>query len=100
MARLIEIDGPIADLIILQTGDLLVIAASGGKVNSGHDVVEVLGPFYPGIMTPTGEIIEPAGSPGKVMFLARGAGSASIETFWGDSWTTPKIITTSVTVKR
>jgi hypothetical protein len=100
MARLIEIDGPIAELIKLQAGDLLVIAASGGRVNSGHEVVEILGPFYPGIIISTGEIIEPQGSPHKIMLLARGSGTASVETFWGDAWSGSKIIQTSVIVER
>lgn len=98
MARLINIDGPIAALINLQTGDLMVIAASGGRVMSGHEVVELLGPFYPGVLSATGDIIEPAGSPGTVIIVARRPGMATIETFWGDSWSNPKMINSTIKV--
>ena len=98
MARLIEIDGPFSTQINLQTGDLLQFAATGGTVISGMNVVELLGPFYPGIVTSTGDVIEPAGSPNKVLFLARNPGLAKVQTFWGDSWSSPTVTETMINV--
>lgn len=99
MARLIEIDGPFQGQVTLRTGDVLQLAASGANISAGDDVIELLGPFFPAVMVSTGEIIEAVGSADKVMLLARKPGNAIIQTFWGDAWNTPTIITNVIIVE-
>src|SRR5687767_13675585 len=98
MACLIEMDGPIGELINLRAGDLLVLTASGGRVLSGDDVIELLGPFYPGYLSAAGERLELAGTPKKLMLLPRNTGTATIQTLRGDSGSTPKISFASINV--
>ena len=65
MGRLIEIQYALAlpARLILRVGDLLTFGASGGHVQFGTDVLEILGPFLPDVMGDNGKIWSPMESP-------------------------------------
>jgi len=100
MARLIEVreTRSTPSRLILETGDLLMFAATGGQVRSGADVVNVLGPFSIGILVVGGQILTPHGPPNTVFFLARGPGRARIEVITGDPWGAHETILLEVVV--
>jgi hypothetical protein len=87
MARLIEIqhvkDCPAR--LAIQVGDLLLIAASGGRIQSGA-AVELWGPYLPAVAATTGEIVAATGSPNAIALRAREIGGAVVEVFIGDPW--------------
>ena len=60
MARLIEVQNPqgVSSSLALQVGDVLLFNATGGHIQSGDDVVEMLGAFLPAILGDNGEIFE------------------------------------------
>lgn len=88
MARLIETQS-LPDLpspIRISSGDVLMFSASGGRIQAGSEVLELLGSFVPGLLQEAGEIVSPMGAPGTVMFRARGPGQATIQVITGDPW--------------
>lgn len=101
MGRLIEVQHTQAlpPSLTLRVGDLLIFAATGGHVQSGADVVEILGPFLPGLLGDNGEILSPMGAPNAVMFLARRLGRATIKVVTGDPWYTSEITVLDIIVK-
>jgi hypothetical protein len=100
MSRLIELrlTESLPETLHLDVGDVLLVAATGGHVHSGPDVLELLGPFLPGVMGSDGEVITPAGLPNAVIFLARRAGDAMINLVAGD-WQSPRYFILDVKVK-
>jgi len=101
MGRLIEVQYAqgLPPRLTLQVGDVLVCRATGGHVQSGADVVEILGPFVPGIMGDNGQILSPMGAPNAVLFLARRPGRATIDVVTGDPWRAPQTTTLDLTVE-
>jgi hypothetical protein len=88
MGRLIEIE-PTQDLpplLTLRVGDALRVWASGGRVESGADVVESLGPYQMSVLGTHGDVIAPAGPPNVILFVARRPGRATVEVMTGDPW--------------
>jgi hypothetical protein len=93
MARLIEIQNTdeMPPALMLQVGDVLWFAASGGRVQSGDGdefdtavSVEMLGAFLQSVIGTNGQILSPMGAPNVVLFVARSPGQATIEVFTGD----------------
>lgn len=101
MARLIEVQAEQAlpSGLTVRTGDLLHFGATGGRVRSGAESVEVLGPFVPGVVGTHGEVVSPIGAPNTVLFLARSPGRASIEVVVGDPWSAPRPLALDLTVE-
>jgi hypothetical protein len=100
MPRRIEIQGgeDAPDVIRLIAGDVLSIAATGGHVRAGADVVDMIGAFLPAVCTAAGEVVTPMGAPGVVLFVARTAGSASLEIVTGDPWSSSQQKTIAIVV--
>jgi hypothetical protein len=92
MGRLIEVSRAqgFPAHISIKVGDMLVFKASGGRVQSGSDAIEILGPFVPGALGDDGKVLSPMGSPGTVFVLARRLGQASIDIITGDPWRSPQ----------
>jgi hypothetical protein len=90
LPRIIEIHHPKScpPSLEVKVGDLLVFGATGGHVRSGPEVVQFLGPFLTGTVGKDGKVITPMGTPSTVIFLARGAGTATIDVVTGDPWKT------------
>ncbi|MDZ7961265.1 MAG: hypothetical protein RMY34_25855 [Aulosira sp. DedQUE10] len=101
MGRLIEVQNvqALPPSLTLRVGDLLIFGATGGHVQSGADIVEILGPFFPGVMGNNGKILSPIGAPNAVMFLARRPGRAMIDVVIGDRWYTSQIATLEMIVE-
>lgn len=101
MGRLIEIQQAqgFPPSLTLKVGDVLMFGATGGHVQSGADVVEILGPFVPGIMGANGAILSPMGAPNAVLFLARRPGRATIDVVTGDPWYAPQTTSLDITVE-
>ncbi|MDX6694042.1 MAG: hypothetical protein QOF02_1645 [Blastocatellia bacterium] len=101
MGRLIEIapEQPLPPSLTLRVGDLLSFAATGGHVQSGSGVVEILGPFITGLLLDDSRILSPEGTPGAVFFLARRPGRATIDVITGDPWSAPHTKTMVITVE-
>jgi hypothetical protein len=101
MGRLIEIQPGqgLPPSLTIHVGDGLLCGATGGHVQSGADVVEMLGPFQPGVLVERGEIISPQGAPNTVLFLARRSGRATIDVVTGDPWYAPQTTTLDITVE-
>jgi hypothetical protein len=88
MARLIEIQSVrhISGEMSVRAGDVLHFKATGGHVQSGGEVVELLGAFVPSILGENGEILTPMGAPNTVLFRALRPGRATIDLVTGDPW--------------
>ncbi len=101
MARLIEVDNAQAlpFRITIERGDLLLFKASGGNVNSGFEVVELIGPFLSVLMLDNGEVVAPMAAPNTVMFLARNSGKAEVRVVTGDPFHSPQTTILNLTVK-
>jgi hypothetical protein len=101
MGRLIEVQNvqALPPSLTLRVGDLLIFGATGGHVQSGADVVEILGPFFPGVMGNNGKILSPMGAPNAVMFLTRRPGRATIDVVTGDPWYASQITTLEMIVE-
>ena len=102
MARLVEIQS--ADEapreVRLEVGDLLQVAASGGLVRAGGDVVSLLGAFLPAVCSPAGEVVAPSGPPSLVVFAARGLGTADVDVMTGDPWSASRRTSIRIVVER
>lgn len=101
MSQLIEVENiqALSSSLTLRVGDLLVVRATGGHIQLGADIVEILGPFVSGLMREDGEIVSPMGSPNTIMFLARRSGTATIDVMTGDPWYSPHKTTVELVVK-
>jgi hypothetical protein len=101
MGRLIEIEhvGEGSPTLTVHVGDVLLFKATGGHVQSGDDVVEMLGAFLPAIQGDNGNILTPMGAPNTVLFRALRPGRASIDVVTGDPWHAPQTTTLGITVE-
>jgi hypothetical protein len=100
MSRLIEmqhVQNCLAPLAI-RVGDLLLIQASGGRIQSGSSV-ELWGPYLPAVAAATGEIVTAMGSPNAILVRAREPGSAVMEVFTGDPWRETRTTTLRITAE-
>jgi len=88
MSRLIEIEQT-QDLpsdFTLGVGDVLKFWATGGRVQSGAGVVELLGPLLTSVVGTNGEILSPMGGPNVVLLRALQPGRVTIDVITGDPW--------------
>jgi hypothetical protein len=101
MGRLIEIQHPqdFPPSLTIQVGDMLLFGATGGHVQSGADVVQILGPFLTGILGDNAQIMSPMGAPNTVLFLACRPGRATIDVVTGDPWHAPQTTTLDIIVE-
>jgi hypothetical protein len=91
MARLIDIQpgGGQRLALTLNVGDVIVAGASGVRVRSGAEAVEIVGPLVPGTLAGD-QILSPAGAPNTVLVVARKAGRSTVELVIGDPWHAPQ----------
>lgn len=101
MARLIEVqDAHVCPSpLTVSLGDVLLFRATGGRVRSGGDVVELLGPLLSAVLGEDGNILTPIGAPNTVLFRARRSGRARIDVVMGDPFHTPQTATLDITVE-
>ncbi|MDM0065422.1 hypothetical protein [Variovorax sp. J31P207] len=101
MARLIEIPDVAAcpSPLRVQSGDVLVLRASGARIDAGFDSVVVLGPFTAAMLGDNGEVIAAMGAPGTVLLQAREPGDASITVIGGDPFHAPRTIMVRISVQ-
>jgi hypothetical protein len=101
MGRLIEVqlEQGLPPRLTISVGDVLAFGSSGGHVQSGKDVLEILGPFLPAVLGVNGQIVSPMGAPNTVWFLARRPGHARIDVVTGDPWHAPQTTTMDITVE-
>jgi len=74
--------------ISIRVGDLLQFPATGGRVDEGEGVVELVGAFMEGVAA-GGATLTPQGGPSKVLFRALAPGSATLAVMTGDPWSAP-----------
>jgi hypothetical protein len=102
VARLVDAQN-LAELpahLTLNLGDVLVLPASGARVQRGADVLEVLGAYIPGLVHEDGRVLAPMGAPNTVLIRASQVGSATILVMTGDPWHgPPTTISLTVTVE-
>jgi hypothetical protein len=101
MPRLIEVREARACSLPLTvyTHDILLFRASGCRLLSGGDVLELLGPFLSAIVGDDGQVLSPAGSPNMVMIRARQPGRARIDLILGDPFYMPETSTLDIIVE-
>lgn len=101
MSRLINIEHApeCPSGLTVKVGDVLLFAATGARVRSGLDVVEISGPFIPGVVGDNGQVFSPAASPNAVMIIARRTGRAAIEVITGDPWHATQTTSLAITVE-
>jgi hypothetical protein len=101
MSRLIELqrvqDAP--SHLSVRVGDVLLIGATGGRVEDGGAAVELWGPFVSGVVGTDGSVVTPMGPPNTVLVRARGPGSATLELFTGDPFHGPRATRLVLTVE-
>jgi hypothetical protein len=76
--------------LLLRAGDVVLFHASGARVRSGADVVEVLGSFNQALIGLDGTIMAPSGAPNAVLLRTRKIGDATVDLFAGDPWHSPR----------
>src|SRR6266852_2596509 len=101
MSRLIEIQHgqDIPASLTVKSGDVLLFRATGGWVQSGSEVVEVIGHFVAGVLANNGELLFPAGAPDTVLFQAKTPGRATIDVVTGDPYRASRTTTLDITVE-
>jgi hypothetical protein len=101
MARLIEVqDARVCPSpLTIALGDVLLFRATGGRVRSGGDVVELLGPFLPAVLGDDGTVVTPLGPPNTVLCRARRPGRAQLDVVTGDPFHRPQTTTLGITVE-
>jgi hypothetical protein len=101
MGRLIEVQDAqkCPSSLTLHSGDMLLFHASGGRVGSGGNVVEMLGPFLQAVLGDHGNILAPMGAPNVVFFRAHRPGRAVIDVVTGDPWHAPQTTTLEIRVE-
>ncbi|MEV4079915.1 hypothetical protein ACGFJC_44690 [Nonomuraea fuscirosea] len=97
MARVIEFRPAeeVPESLTLRAGDLLMVWATGGRIRSGTDSLDLLGPFLIGVLGNDGQVHVPEGPPSMVALLARRPGRAEVEFALGHPW--PAIRWTAMT---
>jgi hypothetical protein len=88
MRRLIETDdaAAVVSRVTICVGDVLLFAATGSRVISGSENIEIVGPLVRSVIGDDGQVYSPAGPPNSVMVVARQPGNAVIEVMTGDPW--------------
>ena len=87
MPRLVELDAEqLPEQLTLQPGDVVRVWATGGRIRSGEEIVQILGPFLPGVLALDGSVLSPSSPPNALLLLAQRPGVASIELMGGDPW--------------
>ncbi|MBF8193870.1 hypothetical protein ITP53_50990 [Nonomuraea sp. K274] len=101
VARVIELrpaeEGPPS--LTLRVGDLLMVWATGARVRSGADSLELLGPFLIGVLGTDGQVHAPEGLPSKVALVARRSGRAEIDFALGGPWPALRRMTMTLVVE-
>ncbi|MFF0943302.1 hypothetical protein ACFYE2_03625 [Kocuria sp. CPCC 205300] len=85
MPRLIDIrpgEERVPDELALTVGDVIRIAATGGRIHTGT-AVEMLGVFTDSVVGTDGSILTPLGAPAIIMFRARQPGTAIVDIVLG-----------------
>lgn len=87
MPRLIELQNvqECRGAISIRVDDVLLIPASGGRVESGASL-EVGGPYNVATAIDTGEVLTATGAPHTILVWARTPGQAALEVTTGDPW--------------
>jgi len=70
----------------VRVGDVLMFAATGGRLLEGGTTVELLGVFSTGVLSDDGRVLSPVGPPTTALFRALQSGQARIEVIRGDPW--------------
>jgi len=70
----------------VRVGDLLMFAATGGRLLEGANTIELLGVFSTSVLSDQGHVLSPAGPPSSALFRALQSGRARIEVIRGDPW--------------
>jgi hypothetical protein len=101
MSRFIEVQDARAcpSPLTIRPGDVLMFQATGGRVRSGDDVIELLGPFLTAILGDDGNILTPMGAPNSVLFRAHRPGLALIDVVTGTPFHTPQTTVLGITVE-
>jgi len=101
MGRLVEIDNAQAapSSLVVQVGDVLLFKATGGHIQSGGSVIEMLGAFLPAVLGDNGQIIAPMGAPNTVLFRVVQPGRATIDVVTGDPWHATQTTTIEIVVQ-
>lgn len=101
MARLIEIQDVAAcpSPLRVQSGDVLVLRASGARIDAGSNAVDVLGAFSAAMLGDNGEVLAAMGAPGTVLLQARQPGDASITVIGGDPFHAPRTTIVRISVQ-
>jgi len=101
MTRLIEVDDvrACAPAMSVKVGDLLVFAASGGRVSTGGSAVRCLGAYMRAVIGTNRAVLEPQGLPNAVVFEALQPGQAAIDVTQGDPFGSSALSTLLVTVR-
>jgi hypothetical protein len=88
MRRLIEIDdaAAVSSSLTISVSDVLLFAATGSRILSGSEHIEIMGPFVRSVIGDDGQVYSPAGPPNSVEVVARKPGNAVIEVMTGDPW--------------
>jgi hypothetical protein len=79
--RLVEIGAKPPPSLLLQPGDVLNAAATGGSVEAGADVIEALGSFSPALVALDGAVMSPQTVPTNALFRVLRPGRARIAVF-------------------
>ena len=95
MGRLIDYQPAVApgSRLTINVGDVVVIKASGARIQRGAKGVEIFGPLMSSVVGDTGEVFSPIGTPNTILIVARGVGHAILELTFGDLWRAPKRLT-------
>ena len=73
-------------MLHVRVGDVLMFAATGGRLLKGGTTVELLGVFSTSVLSDDGRVLSPVGPPTAVLFRALQSGQARIEVIRGDPW--------------
>jgi hypothetical protein len=87
MPRLVELQKVNAcrQPLSIHVGDVLLIHASGGRIQSGSSL-ELGGPYLPATAVEPGEVLTAVGVPHTMLAWARHAGPTILEMISGDPW--------------
>jgi hypothetical protein len=81
--RLIDIGASAPPSLVLEPGDVVNAAATGGSVEAGGEAIEALGSFGPAVVGLDGAVISPQTMPTNALFRALRPGKARIVLFAG-----------------
>jgi hypothetical protein len=88
MSKLIEI-GPTQGLparLAIKVGDVLKFRATGARVPSPTNVLEIIGFYISSVVGDDGQVLTPMGAPNAVLIIGRHPGRAMLEVVTGDPW--------------